>query len=400
MLLIILIIFIMMVLLEMGETAILNLTKQKIISHHSHSFSKRLLNLKDNMDSAVIATLLCDSLLHFFLSVMIINWITKYFGESMINIMGTGITIFITLISVVAKVLALRYPHITLNLAYWPMASIIILCKPVIKIFKDFVDLLTGKQQDLQDTQLYKKELMYYLDSNKHNMEEVEMMKSMLVLQDITVNTIMTYKSMFVSAEYNENLEQMKRNILHTSSKKKIIIWQDNKDNILGTIDTKEFLVHFTQNNIVNIKYLIRPPKFFSDSTDIYKILQYFRVAKDKIVFIVNEYGILLGVVTLTDIVNEIIGETDMQEEDFYEEIDERTVVVDGMYYLRSLNKKMDWDIPEEMLTVVGLVMNITKSLPDPHTSVFCENYEFTVQSVYNNRINRVIITKHISDME
>lgn len=393
-----LLIFCLLMLLEMGETAIVSLTKQQILAYHNEKFAERLINIKNNIDGIIVSMLLFDSILHFLLSSMIINFIQMFFGTNMITILGTVFSIGITFISMICKLYAIRYPNQTMFVSYWILYICNLICKPIIFFLKKIMKNI--KHNNNEDSMIYKRELMFYLESNTTNsiMEEIQMMKSTLSLKDVSVNNIMTYKSAFIDIEFHEDIEQMKRYVLHNSHKKKIIVWQNNRDNILGTIDTREFLTQFVQNKITNIKYIIKPPKFFVDGTDIYQILQYFRKTKDKIVFIINEYGILLGVVTLTDIVNEIIGETDIQEEDYIEIIDKNIAIVDGIYYLRTLNKKMNWDLPEEYLTVSGFIMNTNHQIPTINSIINWNDYSFTIISLLKNKINRVLIKYNDSE--
>jgi CBS domain containing-hemolysin-like protein len=223
-------------------------------------------------------------------------------------------------------------------------------------------------------------------------MAEVDIMRNVLTIKDVNIEQIMSYKSTFVSAEFSENIEEMKKNLLNAGYRRKIVIWEDNLDNIIGTIDIRNFFISYVKNEIKEVKHFIQPPKFFIESSNIYQVLQYFQTTKNKIVFVINEYGVILGVVTVTDIFNEIIGNVE-EDDELFQIIDQSNLLVDGMIHLRSLNKKMDWNLPEEFLTVSGLVMYLSKSVPSENDVFFYENFKFEIKKVFKNKISAVLIT-------
>ena len=168
----------------------------------------------------------------------------------------------------------------------------------------------------------------------------------------------MTSRVDFTSIEYSSDIMTVK-NSLFSYRNKNIIIMKDEE--IMGTINKHIFFEKLLKNEITNIMHEINPPKLFSSHTKIDKLLEYFSTKKQNIVF-VEENEDIIGLVTLTDIISEIVGQIEI--EDYFYQKTEHGSIIDGSYLIRQLNKKMNWTLPETHLTINGFILSIAYKIP------------------------------------
>ena len=181
----------------------------------------------------------------------------------------------------------------------------------------------------------------------------------------------------------------------------RIPLWRSEPDNIVGVIHAKVLLlhVHGNQGNLdrIDIDSVTTPPWFIPESTSLDDQLQAFRRRQEHFALVVDEYGSLMGVVTLEDILEEIVG-------DIADEHDEVPVgvrpqsdgsyLVDGRVTIRDLNRRLNWDLPDDdAATIAGLVIQIGRVIPDEGQIFTFEGFRFQVASRRKNRLALIHIT-------
>ena len=229
---------------------------------------------------------------------------------------------------------------------------------------------------------------------------EREMLRSILDLAEVDVEEIMTHRSNVVTIDADLPPQQIVEEVL-TSPYTRLPLWREDPDNIVGVIHAKALLreVQARKGNLEGLdpQAIATNPWFIPESTDLLSQLQTFRRRHEHFAIVVDEYGEVLGIVTLEDILEEIVGEIE-DEHDIYvagvRELKDRVLVVDGSVTIRDLNRKFDWRLPdEEASTIAGLVLHEARRIPDVGQIFAFHGFSFEILGRRGNRITSIRIS-------
>ena len=177
-------------------------------------------------------------------------------------------------------------------------------------------------------------------------------------------------------------------------------VWRDDPDNIIGVLNAKDIMGALSAVgwNVarLDIKALIKDAWFVPETRNLKDQLNAFLRRKAHVALIVDEYGVVQGLVTLEDILEEIVGqisdETDSEGAAVRVQAD-GMVVVDGSVHIRDLNRQMDWNLPdEEATTVAGLVIHEAQTIPEQGQAFTFHEFRFEILRKARNRITLVRI--------
>jgi len=237
-------------------------------------------------------------------------------------------------------------------------------------------------------------------DSSK---DEKNMLKSILDLDDITVGSIMVPRkdifSLSSNIQYNELITK-----LNNSPHSRIPIWEKNPENIIGIFHIRKLIeIKADELKTFNIKSLCQKPWFIPESTRLDNQLLEFKRRKEHFSIVVDEYGEFLGIVTLEDIIEEIVGEIDDEHDvlkiskaaEDIKSISSRSYLVKGDVTIRELNKELNINIPvSNASTVAGLVLYESRTIPKKGQVFSFFDLKFEILSKKNNQITLVKIIK------
>jgi Mg2+/Co2+ transporter CorB len=175
----------------------------------------------------------------------------------------------------------------------------------------------------------------------------------------------------------------------------RVPIWKDEPENIVGVLHTKDLLVALGKSgwdvSKLDVMTFAAKPWFVPDTTSVKDQLNQFLKQKQQMALVVDEYGEVQGLITLEDILEEIVGqiadEHDGNESAIRPQTD-GTVNVDGGVAIRDLNRQMDWDLPdEEATTIAGLVIHEAQTIPEPGQAFTFHGYRFEVLRKSRNKL-------------
>lgn len=238
--------------------------------------------------------------------------------------------------------------------------------------------------------------------------EESEMLKSILDLDDIKVYDVMNHRRNLFALNVDMPVKKMVDKI-KDSPFSRIPLYQDKPENIVGVIRVKHLLKEcvakkndFSQ---IDIRQLMSTPWFIPENTTLLQQLQMFRKRRDHFALVVDEYGTLQGVVTLEDILEEIVGdindETDIQNIDTMgiRRSGENSWLVDGQVPIRDINRKFGWNIDDECaVTVAGYLLEMTQSIPEPGQKFVFGGLLFEIIKRNKNQLSLIKITPQAND--
>ena len=227
-------------------------------------------------------------------------------------------------------------------------------------------------------------------DDDRH---ERAMLRSILDLADVEVGDILTHRKKVTSIDAELPPAQLVQEVLQ-SAYTRLPLWRDNPDNIVGVLHAKDLLRAVqAQPDLVKLDVLAIAgvPWFIPESTDLLSQLQAFRSRHEHFAIVVDEYGEVLGIVTLEDILEEIVGEIadehDVEMEGVQIQAD-GSLLVDGGVTIRDLNRQFEWRLPdEEASTVAGLVLHEARRIPKVGQAFVFYDFRFEIMGRQRNQI-------------
>lgn len=227
---------------------------------------------------------------------------------------------------------------------------------------------------------------------------DAHMLDGVLDLTELQVSDIMVHRTKMATVNAGDEPRKVVEQIVkipHT----RVPLWKDEPDNIVGVLHTKDLLRVLAERawdaNGLDIMSLAVAPWFVPDTTSLKDQLNNFLHRKSQLALVVDEYGEVQGLITLEDIVEEIVGQITDEHETAVpiRPQADGTVIVDGTVPVRDLNRHMDWDLPdEEATTVAGLVIHEAQTIPEPGQAFTFYGYRFGVMRKSRNKITAVRI--------
>ena len=229
---------------------------------------------------------------------------------------------------------------------------------------------------------------------------EQRMLRSILDLNDVEVGEVMTHRSNAATLDATLDSTQLIAAIL-ASPYTRIPLWRDAPDNIIGVVHAKDVLraLHDAGGNAekLDIAALAGDPWFIPESTTLLDQLQAFRERHEHFAVVVDEYGTLKGIVTLEDIIEEIVGDI-VDEHDVA--LPEIRKLADGSYLmggtvtLRDLNRDYDWHLPDDhATTLAGLVLHESREIPQVGQIFRFHGFQFEIMRRHRNQVTQIKVT-------
>jgi magnesium and cobalt exporter, CNNM family len=237
--------------------------------------------------------------------------------------------------------------------------------------------------------------------------EEKDILKSIVQFGDIAVKQIMRSRMDIVAIDDAENFKVVYDTILK-SGFSRIPVYHETLDDIIGLLYTKDLLNYLDENEKFNWKKLLRKPFFVPENKKIEDLLKEFQNRRVHLAIVVDEYGGTSGIVTLEDIMEEIIGdivdEYDEIENPGFEKIDELTYIFEGKTLLNDFCR--EWDIAQEYFdeikgdadSVAGLMLELFEKIPQKNEKVSFKEFTFEAIDVSSKQIIKVKVTKQKPD--
>ncbi len=389
-----------------AETAITGVSQAAIhrLELEGNKRAKLVVALRADKERLISALLLGNSACNVLSSALATSSAISIFGgEGVIYATMLMTIIIIVFAEVLPKSYAFEYPERTaLALAptivflikiLYPAATIVhvIVNKVLSMIVKSRHGSLISAKEELRGAiELHHKEGAVI----KHDRD---MLGGILDLDDTTIDEVMIHRRMMSTINMDDPPEVVINQIM-TSPHTRIPVWKDNQDNIVGIINIKDFLraIKVKQGRLKDIRLndILMQPWFVSEKTTLREQLNEFRKKRTHFALVVDEYGALMGLVTLEDILEEIVGHIEDEHDHIVEgiqPIDEHSYILQGMVTIRDINRQLEWGLPDlEANTIAGLIMHEAKTVPEEGESVVVAETKLTVLKRFNNQIQLV----------
>ena len=392
-----------------SETALTATSKPRILLKFKkgNKRAKYVLKMLNNLDNVISSLLLSNNLVNILASSLATAILYDLFGVKGIFyatiIMTTMIVIFA---EILPKTYSLNKPTRTslliapiifyLSKVLYPIIFLINLIVKKLFLAKLQKD---NKQNDQQSEEELQGVIDMYKTSSPDSEHEKDMLQSILMLNDITVEEVFTHRKNIYSIDSSLDISKIIKNI-NQSRFTRIPIWKNNPENIIGLLNVRTLNIDLTnQDSSKEIIFdKISKPWFIPETTNLLEQLVAFKNKKEHIAFVVDEYGELLGLITLEDIIEEIVGEIvdeiDIPVDEFFES-NEGLIITNGEQNLRDLYKHFNLDAPtSEASTISGHILEIAKRIPLFGESVKDEHFIYKVLSHSRKQISKIEITQ------
>ncbi len=230
--------------------------------------------------------------------------------------------------------------------------------------------------------------------------DEKEMIHSIFEFGQTTVKEVMIPRTDMVVVDTSTTLSKLMR-LVKIKLHSRIPVFKDEIDNIIGILYVKDLLPYLSKGKKgqLDLQKLARPAYFVPEQKKIDELLREFQEEHIHMALVVDEYGGISGLVTLEDIIEEIVGEIQDEydrESPLFRKINENTYVIDGKMSLEEINDELGLVLPnvEGVETISGFILNLLGSLPKEKEEIKYENYKFIVEKINRNRILKVRVEK------
>lgn len=389
-----------------SETGMMSLNRYRLkhLSNQGHKGAKRVEKLLSRPDRLIGLILIGNNLVNILASAIATILGMRLYGDLGVAI-STGVLTLVILVfaEVTPKTLAAMYPErvsysssIVLNVLMKLLSPLVILVNLITNGFLKILGL--GSGHDDKD-KLSSEELRTVVHEagglipRRHQ----DMLISILDLEHVTVNDIMVPRSEITGIDINDDWKSISRQLTH-SPHGRIVLYRDQIDEVVGMLRLRESYRLMLEKNEFTKETLLRAADeiyFIPEATPLNSQLLKFQRNKERIGLVVDEYGDIQGLITLEDILEEIVGEfTTSMAPSLAEEITPQpdgSFMIEGSANIRDINKGLKWDLPTDgPRTLNGLILEHLEEIPETEISLEIEQHNMEIVAVEENKINLV----------
>jgi magnesium and cobalt exporter, CNNM family len=364
--------------------------------------------LLEQRERLIGALLLGNNAVNIAASALATGILLVWFGKAGILYATIVMTIVVVVFSeVLPKTAAFNAPDRIALLVARPMGVIVKILGPIlmgiealVRWLLRFAGMTVGEDQQVLSA---REELRGAVDlfHREGGVEKLDrdMFGGVLDLRELAVSDVMVHRTNMISLDVDEPAEEVVNAVI-ASPVTRLPLWRGNPENIVGVLHVKDLLraLHAVDGDAakVDVAALMTPPWFVPDTRPVSEQLKAFRRRKTPFALVVDEYGEVEGLVTLEDILEEIVGDITDEHDVAMPGVRRQpdgSVNVDGAVSIRDLNRVMDWNLPdEEATTIAGLVIHEARSIPEVGQSFTFHGFRFRVLRRARNRITALRI--------
>ena len=391
-----------------SEVAFFSLSQTQI-KKYAKEKNKRLtnaVNLLKSPDKLLANILIVNNLINVAIITLSAYFTWSSFGKSayvffILTFVVTAVIIFCG--EIIPKVYASKNKKLFIKTSSLVLIPSNVIFKPLILMLIKISQAFKNNKRELLESS--KEELnkaMSLTIDKSTSKEEKDILKGIINFGSIKVKEIMKSRVDIVAFEIDESFEKISE-LINKSGYSRIPVFKETIDNIEGVLYVKDLLPHLNDKNFDWTKK-IRPAFFVPENKNIDVLFKDFQEKRVHLSLVIDEYGGVSGLVTLEDIIEEIVGdikdEFDFEEDFYYKKIDSNTFLFDGKTSLNDLCKVLNihkdfFDASKgESESLGGLILELNSKIPSVGDKIKFDNFIFTIMSVDNKRIKRVRVFK------
>ena len=394
-----------------SETALMSLNRYRLRhrargGHRAARLAERLLERPDRLIGLI---LLGNNLVNFSAASLVAIIALKIGGQPAVAIGTLALTLVVLIFSEAApKTLAALHPErvaYPAALIYYPLLKITYPLVWLTSVASNGVLFLLGvRETDATMNSLTREELrtIVFEAGSRISSRYRQMLLSILDLEKVTVDDVMVPHNEIVGIDLDGEPDAIER-VIADSAHTRLPVYRDSIDNIVGILHLRR-LANITTREFApdSLVEILDEPYFVPEGTPLSTQLLQFQRRRQRVALVVDEYGDIQGIVTLGDILEEIVGEftTDpaSDEGDVVRE-STGTFLVNGAANVRELNRSQGWDLPTDgPKTLNGLILELLETIPDSSTCLSIRGYPIEIVETDGNRIRSVRISERVRE--
>jgi Mg2+/Co2+ transporter CorB len=363
-----------------SETALMSLNRYQLRhkAREGHRGAKLAEELLRRPDRVIGLILLGNNLVNFSAASLVAVLAFKLGGEPAVALGAVLLTLVVLVFSETApKTLAALHPE---RVAF-PAAMIYY---PLLKITYPLVWL----------TNICANGVLFLFGVRSGHSELQALTLSILDLEKVTVDDVMVPHNEIIGIDLDDDDDEIEK-IVSSSQHTRLPVYRDNIDEVIGVLHLRE-LANLAQQNLTKttLQSLLTEPYFVPEGTPLSTQLVQFQRRRERIALVVDEYGDIQGIVTLEDILEEIVGEFTTDPADEVDDVvseGSNTFLVDATANIRELNRSQNWDLPTDgPKTLNGLIVELLETIPEPDTCLNVNGYPIEIVETDDNRVRSV----------
>jgi Mg2+/Co2+ transporter CorB len=369
-------------------------------------------------DRLIGALLLGNNICNIGASAMATGIFTDWFGDVGV-LYATGVMTVLVVIfaEVLPKTIAFNAPDRValavarpMHLTIYVLGPLLTVIEAVVRVLMRLLGIKVGANQPiLSPVERLRGAVDLLHHEGKVEKQDRDMLGGLLDLRELQVSDVMVHRTEMVMVNADLPAEELVQEVL-ASEYTRIPLWREKPENIVGVLHAKDLLraIRACEADVsrIDVSAIALPPWFVPEMRPVSEQLKAFRRRKTHFALVVDEYGEVEGLVTLEDILEEIVGDISDEHDVVVAGVraqPDGSVVVDGSVPIRDLNRAMDWSLPdEEATTVAGLVIHEARSIPERGQSFTFHGFRFRVLRRERNRITalRIVPVPRESEVE
>ena len=397
-----------------SETALTALSRSRMYkrAQEGSGSAKVALRLQDHKESLIGAILLGNNLVNIAAASLATILAIRVWGDEFGPLYATIILTITVLIfaEVLPKSIAINYSEKVALIVARPLSVIVKLLAPITALVQFIIRLILrplGINLDetgtISSNEFLKGAIELHHNEGDVEKEDRDMLGSILDLNNREVEEVMIHRTQVYAIDISLPPEEILQQAI-ASSHSRIPLWRDDTDNIVGVLHLKDVLklISSQPNETITreqIRRTAQRPWFVPEATRLSDQMVAFRKARKHFACVVDEYGAFLGIVTLEDILEEIVGDID----DEHDALALTSIIphgpnmyrVEGTVTIRDLNRHLDWDVPDEdATTLAGLVLHHARVIPEENAVFEIAGYRFTIVEREMNQITLLYLER------
>lgn len=328
-------------------------------------------------------------------------WLTPLaFGCSVFFVTG----LFILFADLIPKRLAMIAPESIALRIVQPMLFLIVLLKPLVWFFNGLANLFFRLFQlpTMRDNDITPGDIMAMMDAGAQagvlQEHEHQLLENVFEMESRTVTSAMTTRESLIFFMQDEPIDSIKEKLAqhpHT----KFLVCNGVLDNIVGYVDSRDLLLQILHNQPMSLttEGVLKAPPIIPDTLSLYEVLEHFKSAGSDFAVVMNEYALIVGIITLKDVMSIVMGELVFNEEEQIVKRDQNSWLVDGLTPLEDVMRVFEineFPQSENYETIAGFMMFMLRKIPKRTDFVLYSGYKFEVVDIDSYKIDQLLVTR------
>ncbi len=392
-----------------SETALTGVSKSRMhtLAKEGNKRAAMVNKIRERKDNMIGALMLGNTAVHVLASALAAGLLIKMFGESGVFYASIVMTVLVLIFGeVMPKTYALHHADgvsmaiaPVIRLVIWVFAPITALITGITRVILKIFRADLRKVSSGSHLESLRGAIDLYKGAGEETQEQRAMLRSILDLFEVTVGDVMIHRQNVIMIDGDQSPKAVIREALD-SRYSRVPVWREKQENIVGVLHIRLLLkaIDECDGDIarVDMTKAMMESWFIPDTTSLHDQLQAFRARKEHFAAVVDEYGTFMGIVTLEDILEEIVGEIDDEHDEPVPGVrrSQGGYIAEGTVTIRDLNRRFDWHLPDENYsTVAGLILHESQMIPEAGQSFTFHGFRFDVVRRERHQITRVRIT-------